>query len=200
MLFAARARRKAFLAGLAFLMPTLARYAVGKIERRALKEAIHCAALGTRLPKNELEKIVEDFLSAFCGRFLYPLGVLQIQTEQNSGRRVWIATAAPEIYAKPLGKLLGVDRVIGTQNIWDDGHLTSRIADQNCYGQAKLTAIQEALKDVGIDRRQMRIRFYSDDASDLPTFEWADVPIAANPNKRLRKLAEERGWQIVSFA
>jgi phosphoserine phosphatase len=40
------------------------------------------------------------------------------------------------------------------------------------------------------------VRFYSDHVSDQPAFEWADEPVAVNPHGRLRRLAEQRGWQI----
>ena len=45
----------------------------------------------------------------------------------------------------------------------------------------------------GIDRAAVRVRFYSDHASDAPVMEWADEPFAANPSAKMRALAEKRG-------
>jgi len=40
------------------------------------------------------------------------------------------------------------------------------------------------------------VRFYSDHASDVPVFDWADEPVAVNPHDRLLVLARRRGWRI----
>jgi len=51
----------------------------------------------------------------------------------------------------------------------------------------------------GIARKDVRIRFYSDHVSDWPALDWADTAIAVNPSAGLRKMAAERGWQIVDW-
>jgi phosphoserine phosphatase len=50
-----------------------------------------------------------------------------------------------------------------------------------------------------IDRHSVRIRFYSDHASDAPVLEWADEPFAVNAHDKLRRLALQRGWPIVDW-
>jgi phosphoserine phosphatase len=35
--------------------------------------------------------------------------------------------------------------------------------------------------------------------SDLPTFDWADEPIAVHPSPKLRAVAAERGWPILDW-
>jgi phosphoserine phosphatase len=51
----------------------------------------------------------------------------------------------------------------------------------------------------GIQRRDVRVRFYSDHASDAPVMEWADEPFAVNAHARLRKLAAVRGWPMLNW-
>ena len=41
--------------------------------------------------------------------------------------------------------------------------------------------------------------FYSDSIHDLPLLESVGHPVAANPDRRLRKEARRRGWDIVDF-
>ena len=38
---------------------------------------------------------------------------------------------------------------------------------------------------------------YTDSFDDLPLLEWADVPVAVSPDRKLRKVAVERGWKII---
>ena len=40
---------------------------------------------------------------------------------------------------------------------------------------------------------------YSDSITDLPMLEIVGEPVAVNPDKDLRKIAEERDWQIRDF-
>jgi phosphoserine phosphatase len=38
--------------------------------------------------------------------------------------------------------------------------------------------------------------FYSDSITDLPLLERVSHPVAVNPDARLRRIAERRGWRI----
>ena len=41
---------------------------------------------------------------------------------------------------------------------------------------------------------------YSDSYSDVPFLEAVGHPVAANPDRKLRRIAQERGWPVVDFA
>ena len=43
-------------------------------------------------------------------------------------------------------------------------------------------------------------RAYSDSITDLPLLEAVGHPTAVNPDRALRRVAEERGWPILTFA
>lgn len=45
----------------------------------------------------------------------------------------------------------------------------------------------------------VEITFYSDSMNDLPLLEKAAVPVATNPDDRLRALAQTRGWRILDL-
>ena len=40
--------------------------------------------------------------------------------------------------------------------------------------------------------------FYSDSASDLPLLEAVQQPVAVRPDERLRRVALERGWRVLT--
>ena len=40
---------------------------------------------------------------------------------------------------------------------------------------------------------------YSDSHTDLPFLEVVGHPVAVNPDRRLRRIAQERGWPILEF-
>lgn len=41
---------------------------------------------------------------------------------------------------------------------------------------------------------------YSDSASDLPMMECVGHPVAVNPDGKLERIANERGWPVVVFS
>ena len=41
---------------------------------------------------------------------------------------------------------------------------------------------------------------YSDSHTDLPFLEAVGHPVAVNPDRRLRRLARERGWPMLEFS
>jgi phosphoserine phosphatase len=41
--------------------------------------------------------------------------------------------------------------------------------------------------------------FYSDSITDLPLLEAVKTPIVINPDRRLRRIAQRRGWPIEAW-
>jgi phosphoserine phosphatase len=71
-----------------------------------------------------------------------------------------------------------------------------RIGGENAYGEAKMRMIADWVEKSGLKGAHGHVRFYSDHVSDRPAFEWADEPVAVNPHRELRRLAEQRGWAV----
>jgi phosphoserine phosphatase len=49
------------------------------------------------------------------------------------------------------------------------------------------------------DARLSDSYFYTDSLSDLPLLNLVGQPVAVNPDLRLKRLAQRRGWPIVKF-
>lgn len=199
LLFAARRMAPWRLLLVPALVPHAIAYGMRRISRRRMKETMHALMLGRRLPRHRAETIADAFAEKFVATGIYPQARDLIRTERAAGRRVVLATAASAFYVAPLARRLGVADVVATGGTWCDEHLTHRIAGENCYGAAKLSMIEAFLATRGIARDRAHIRFYSDHASDLPTFEWADEAVAVNPSPRLKRIALARGWPIFDW-
>jgi phosphoserine phosphatase len=59
--------------------------------------------------------------------------------------------------------------------------------------------VEQWLRFHGLDWSQVHTTFYSDSMNDLPLLECSDVPVATNPDERLRALAQSRGWRILDL-
>jgi haloacid dehalogenase-like hydrolase len=154
------------------LIPYFAGYGLKWIDRKTLKQVMHALMLGRRVDAARLARVTASFA---------------------------IATASHRFYVEPIAAALGVTYVIATGSVWDGNWLTPEIPGENCYGPAKLRMVENWFSNSDLDRNNVHVRFYSDHVSDLPTFEWADEPIAIHPSPKLRVVATERGWPILDW-
>lgn len=200
LLFAARRLSPARL----LLLPGVALAAGGRsagfLHRDRLKEAMHRLLLGPAVPAERLNDVAEAFAEWLVRRHVRPGAREQIAADQAEGRRIVIATAAHRFYAEPIARRLGIADLVATKARHDEqGRVLPTLDGANCYGTAKQAAILRWFAGTGFDRARTHVRFYSDHATDQPTFDWADEAVAVNPHARLRTLAAARGWRIADW-
>jgi phosphoserine phosphatase len=98
---------------------------------------------------------------------------------------------------RPLSQYFGASGVIATRaEIDDDGRYTGELAFY-AYGDQKAEAIEGLAERLGIDLDASYA--YSDSVTDLPMLSVVGHPVAVNPDRDLRREAEERGWQVRDF-
>lgn len=167
------------------------------IDRGRLKEINHQLLLGRWIHPKDLKPLVDSFADATVAGNVRPGARKAIARDKGQGRRMVLATASYRLYADAIAERLGFDDVIGTGSVIGlDERIRSRILGENAYGEAKLRMIAEWIEKSGLAGRHGHVRFYSDHASDEPTFEWVDEPVAVNPHAKLARLAIRRGWPI----
>ena len=59
--------------------------------------------------------------------------------------------------------------------------------------------IEAWLQREGLEREAVHIRFYSDHISDSVVHRWSDEAFATNADRRLIRLAEAEGWQVLDW-
>ncbi|MDH7639841.1 HAD family hydrolase [Sphingomonas oryzagri] len=168
--------------------------------RAKLKEINQSLLLGRHISRAELEPLTASFAERVSQLNTLPGALRQIEEDRAAGRRLVLATASYRLYVEAIAARLRFDDVIATNSIIGiDARVTAKIDGENCYGPAKLRMIEAWFAAEGIDRSAVKVRFYSDHASDAPVMEWADEPFAANPSARMRELADKRGWPVVNW-
>jgi HAD superfamily hydrolase (TIGR01490 family) len=181
------------------LIPYFAGYGLKWIDRKTLKQVMHALMLGRRVDAARLARVTASFAKATVEGNSYAEAKRVMAAANAAGERVAIATASHRFYVEPIAAALGVTYVIATGSVWDGNWLTPEIPGENCYGPAKLRMVENWFSNSDLDRNNVQVRFYSDHVSDLPTFEWADEPIAIHPSPKLRAVAAERGWPILDW-
>jgi HAD superfamily hydrolase (TIGR01490 family) len=121
-----------------------------------------------------------------------------VDQHRHAGRATYIVSASPVELVNPLATALGMTAGIGTVSEIVDGVYTGRLAGPFCYAEGKVEAIQDLARWQGYDLRLCYA--YSDSASDLPMLECVGHPVAVNPDSKLERIANRRGWPTVIFS
>jgi phosphoserine phosphatase len=168
--------------------------------RVSIKQAGLQLVGGFPLSESETARRAAAYAEHVTTSNVYKDALDQIEAERKQGFTLVMATASNDIYALEIGKRLGFDAVLCTQNARGPlGKILPCMASANCYGAEKLRRVEAWLTEAAVDRAAAHIRFYSDHVTDAPCLEWADEAFATNPHARLRALANVRGWPILNW-
>jgi HAD superfamily hydrolase (TIGR01490 family) len=155
------------------------------------------SALTKGWDRSEISRLVEETVDAVVAPLVYAEALAIIDEHHRAGRRVIVISSSPVEVVEPLGTYLGIDEVIGTRSELDEaGKYTGRL-EFYAYGPGKADAIRELAEREGLSLGDSYA--YSDSITDLPMLEVVGHPVAVNPDKDLRDIAEERDWQVVEF-
>jgi phosphoserine phosphatase len=80
-----------------------------------------------------------------------------------------------------------------------DDWFTGEIRGIPSMREGKVQRMEQWLAARGLSWDAVHSTFYSDSMNDLPLLERVDVPVATNPDARLRAIAAQRGWRILDL-
>jgi HAD superfamily hydrolase (TIGR01490 family) len=145
-----------------------------------------------------------DFMGSVIQKSIRPQALRLVQSHRAAGDDVVIVTATNAFVTRPIAAAFGVDELIAVDLVVDDrpggtGWYTGEIAGVPSFREGKVIRVEQWLAARGLDWDAVHTTFYSDSINDLPLMEKADVPVATNPDPRLRALAEQRGWRILEL-
>jgi HAD superfamily hydrolase (TIGR01490 family) len=159
-----------------------------------VRERVGAMIAGRRV--RDLQRLSPRVLARVLPR-LYPQ-MLQVAYEhQDSGRRVYIVTAASQEMAALLSHVLGFDGGIGSRSEVVDGVYTGRAGGPFTYREGKAQALHALAASEGIDLAASWA--YSDSESDLPMLRAVGHPVAVNPDAELARVARAEGWAVMRF-
>src|SRR5664279_3201656 len=145
-----------------------------------------------------------QYMSQIVHAFIRPQAVGLVRQHQDAGDDTVIVTATNEFVTRPIAKAFGVDELIAVDLERDatpggNGWFTSTIRGIPSFRDGKVARVQAWLTTRGLQWDQVHTTFYSDSINDMPLLEKVDVPVATNPDERLRAIASERGWRILDL-
>jgi HAD superfamily hydrolase (TIGR01490 family) len=135
---------------------------------------------------------------------ILPQALELVRKHQAAGDTVVIITATNEFVTRPIAEAFGVHELLAIELERDEkeggsGWYTGEIRGVPSFREGKVTRMEQWLNARSLGWDQVHTTFYSDSINDVPLLEKADVPVATNPDERLRALAAERQWRILDL-
>lgn len=146
---------------------------------------------------DELRDLVATAMEPVLKPLVYREPLRLVERHRERGEAAYVVSAALQEIVDALAAELGFDGALGTIcEVGPDGAYTGRSV-RSLHGEAKAVAVRELAAAGGIDLAASTA--YSDSHTDLPFLETVGNPVAVNPDRALRRVAEERGWRVVEF-
>ena len=127
-----------------------------------------------------------------------------IAKHRAAGDQLVIVTATNEFVTRPIATAFGIDELIAVELEKDEslsgtGWITGEIKGVPSAHEGKVTRVEAWLKAKNLSWQDVHTTFYTDSINDITLLEKVNVPVATNPDARLRAVAMERGWQILEL-
>jgi HAD superfamily hydrolase (TIGR01490 family) len=162
--------------------------------RRAAEEGL-VVLKGVR--PDELRELVAEAMERVLKPLVFAEPLDLLRRHRDRREPVYIVSATLQEIVDTMAAELGFDGAIGTLcEIGPDGAFTGR-SIRACHAEGKAAAVRELAAEQGFDLGVSTA--YSDSHTDLPFLEVVGHPIAVNPDRRLRRVAHERGWPVLEF-
>ena len=149
------------------------------------------------IQRSTLEEIARESFETRLKQDIYVGAVRMLDDCRRAGREVMLATSSFDIIVQPLAEHLHVDGVLASALEFEGGTCTGRITGTPMFRGEKRQRVLRFLRDRGTDPRDCS--FHSDSIYDLPLLEAVGRPVAVNPDRKLRRIARTRGWQLMDL-
>jgi HAD superfamily hydrolase (TIGR01490 family) len=155
----------------------------------------------TQLTKEEMNELHNGFMKTVIDPLRHQQADQLIHKHQQSGDTLLVITATNHFIAAPIVASMGISNILATDPEIVDGQFTGKVTGTPCFQKGKITRLQSWLKRQELDHQQTfsHTTFYSDSINDAPLLEYVDVAIAVDPDDKLRQLAKEKSWVIMSL-
>ncbi len=149
---------------------------------------------------------VADDAPSCCDEVLRPIcfreAVDEMAMHRRAGRRLVLVTGGVDVVLAPLASALGAE-LLAQRLVTAGGRFTGDYRgyqvlgdDAPSTGQAarKAAALKKYAEHTGLD---LAASFaYGDSVNDLAMLELVGTPVAVRPDRRLARIASERGWEV----
>ncbi|CAN5899858.1 HAD-IB family hydrolase [soil metagenome] len=182
------AARPVWLAGFLTKIPYY--WALDKVSRAHFNRAFYKNYQGWKPAR--ARQLGQESFEGFTMDRIFPDALERLRKHKEAGHRVVLLSGALDFLLEPFKDL--ADDVLSASLAEEDGVYTGELTGAPVAGDARARMLASFARRRKLDLS--RSYAYADSISDLPMMEAVGHPIAVNPDRRLAKAAEERGWRV----
>ncbi len=190
--------RRAGRIGMRQMAQATVRFVLYRLSLIDMDEAMRLAlALYKGLPAETLAGWTREWYEEEVASTFAPGGFPVMAEHRQQGRPLVLLTTSSPFEAALVKEQLDLDLAISTTYEVQDGLLTGEPILPLCYGQGKVTLAQRYADEQGIDLAQSY--FYTDSYTDRPMLDRVGHPHVVNPDFRLKRYANKKGWPVLNW-
>ena len=149
-------------------------------------------------PRKLLDTLITRFIEEVAESMITKKARNLVSEHRDNGDKLLIITATNSYITKPIGNLLGIDDLIGTDLEEVAGEFTGKVKGIPSFKEGKVDRLNLWLKQKKLTFEGFeKTYFYSDSQNDLPLLRIVSDPVVANPDKVLEKEAAKNKWPII---
>ena len=155
---------------------------------------------GLSAREEDTERLAQRIYDEQVKQRVYPDALSTIKQLKYDGYKIVLITQSPGFLAKPLGRVLGVSRVISNVLEVDaEQAFTGKLAGDCMTAEGKREKVLAFAKEVGVDMKKS-IAYGRSGVTDMPLLECVGKAYAVSPDTQLRTKAAVEGWQVLGWA
>ncbi len=145
----------------------------------------------------ELQQLHQRFMQEVVRPMMGEPAKDLVAKHRNQGHVLLVITATNSFITRPIVQAFGIDHLLATEPKIINGRYATEIEGIPCYKEGKVQRLDQWLQanNQSLDDSW----FYTDSINDRALLERVTHPVAVDPDDKLRALARERGWQIISL-
>ncbi len=158
----------------------------------------HAISMLTGSEERDLRERTVQFYEEHV-RELYRPGAREVvEWHRARGDRLVLLTSSTSYIAELVCRDLGFDAWLCNRFEVDaNGLYTGKPLGDLCYGDGKRLHAERHAAENGVSLGDCA--FYTDSYADIPVMRRVGRPVAVNPDRRLRREAQARGWEVVDW-
>jgi HAD superfamily hydrolase (TIGR01490 family) len=120
-----------------------------------------------------------------------------LEDDRQQGYLPVLVSGELDVALEQVIRYLGFQAVISNRLVFKNGVATGEVEAPLIAEEEKVCAMENLCRQHGTEMKQCKA--YSDSFSDLPMLEAVGIPAAVHPDRRLKRVAQERGWTILDL-
>ena len=156
----------------------------------------------TRHPRAELDAWHREYMDRHIRPIMTEPARAAVARHLAAGDLCAIVTATNSFVTGPIAREFGIPHLIGTVPAVnpENGAFSGGPRGTPAFQAGKITRVESWLESMGLWWGSFdNSCFYSDSHNDLPLMQKVKMPIAVDPDDKLRAHASQMGWKIITL-